>query len=164
MGREIIFQTRKKGEDKIYFEDFLCGRYEPSVYISNLIYNKQNKLGPLADDATEEEIDNYYSINFNFYSKEIKNFKKEITEYAKEEDDDIREIEDRISDLKIARRNVTKIEDFYDFTDAINEEETEKNDIFRYANFVLEFLQKAQDIIKDEKDSDQYYFKIILSE
>lgn len=142
MGREIIIQARHN--DKVIYEDFVCGRDDATSYIATLVsdYCEKNKL-----DTCEIS----YNANSSKDLDELHKVREILEDYAKKDKREIDKARTCLEDLSWARRNASTLNDFDEFSERYEQVEQwlEKNDYSR-ADSLIGMLDKASEELGSE--------------
>ena len=166
MGREISISLRK--DNKVVYEDYVCGRDNATGYIANLIDMKVSMSNENKNDLSDEEIEKLYSLVYSSKLNDSDKITKEILEpLQKYKDEDYKEInkaKNELSALDEARRNCGIYEEFMKFTEAMVQVQNwlDEEDYSR-AGILLEIINKCRKIVEQHSHSD-YELWITLSE
>lgn len=142
MGREIIVQARHN--DKVIYDDFVCGRDDATGYIASLVsdYCEKNNL-----DTCEIS----YNVNSSKDMEDLFKVRESLEEYAKKDRREIDKAKTCLEDLGCARRNARTLNDFDEFSERYEETEQwiEENDYSR-ADIIIGMLDKASSELATE--------------
>jgi len=166
MGREIIVSLKR--DNRVAYEDFVCGRDNATNYIAQLVYNKVNEFKGDKDTLSDEEITKLYSLiykldlkNSDLISSQIIN---PLQEYKDEDYKEINKAKNELSALDEARRHCYVYDEYMKFTNAMEQvQEWLDEEDYSRAGSLLEILDKCREIVVQRGYSD-YEIWITLSE
>lgn len=168
MGREIIFEVHANKEciwpdpNNIDEALYVCGRDDATEYMARICC-----------DADED--DGILYLSCNDYKKYLK-IKEELQEYLDKDNKEIQKAKDTLEDLREARRHTTTLNDFQDFSEAMDNTQhwLDEEGGWSRAGSMIEYLDKCYDkmldIVNHDDDPDRkaviekYKVAIIWSE
>ena len=166
MGREIgVIVTYKNKE---IYSDYVCGRDDGTTFLASYILNHKHK-----------EIDNQGdTLIFHYGDKELKEIKDGLQNYADKDQKEIDKAYSTLNDLREARRHAPTLEEFTNFSDAMDdtldwierEGYSNSRSLIEYIdksllNIEQDYLNKNGHIDKsDFKSFKDYEIEIYLSE
>ena len=157
MGRETIVEVKNKNnKEDILFEEFTCGRDEATNFLA--YYLEDN-----GKDGRELIVSKKDMIECTENDDKLQYVLSELKEYVSKWEKEIDRKQERIYDLREARRHVPTVKAFLDFSDEIEAEVTELEDMkFSRAKSIYDDLIKAKDLLM--KNSDDYELSLIVSD
>lgn len=157
MGRETIVEVKNKNnKEDILFEEFTCGRDEVTNFLA--YYLEDN-----GKDGRELIVSKKDMIECAENDDKLQYVLSELKEYVSKWEKEIDRKQERIYDLREARRHVPTVKAFLDFSDEIEAEVTELEDMkFSRAKSIYDDLIKAKDLLM--KNSDDYELSLIVSD
>lgn len=157
MGREIIVEVKNKNnKEDILFEEFTCGRDEATNFLA--YYLEDN-----GKDGRELIVSKKDVIECSENDDKLQYVLRELKEYVSKWEKEIDRKQERIYDLREARRHVPTVKAFLDFSDEIEVEGAELEDMkFSRAKSIYDDLIKAKDLLM--KNSDDYELSLIVSD
>lgn len=157
MGRETIVEVKNKNnKEDILFEEFTCGRDEATNFLA--YYLEDN-----GKDGRELIVSKKDMIECTENDDKLQYVLSELKEYVSKWEKEIDRKRERIYDLREARRHVPTVKAFLDFSDEIEAEVTELEDMkFSRAKSIYDDLIKAKDLLM--KNSDDYELSLIVSD
>ena len=168
MGREIIVSLKR--ENRLEYEDFVCGRDDATNYIAQLVYNKVNEFKGDTDTLSDEEITKLYSLiykldleNENLISKQII---EPLQEYKDKDYKEINKAKNELSALDEARRHCGIYDEYMKFTNAMEQvQEWLDEEDYSRAGSILDAIYKCREIVEQRGHSGYIYeIWITLSE
>lgn len=157
MGRETFVEVRNKSnKEDILFEEFTCGRDEATNFLAYYLEangkDGRELIVTKKDIVERTENDN----KLQYVLDELKGY---VSEWQKEID----RKQERIYDLREARRHVPTVKAFLDFSDEIEAEQAELDDMnFSRAKSIYDDLIKAKDLLMS--NSDDYELSLVVSD
>ena len=173
MGREMIFEVRDNNKpiwpdpNDIDAALYVCGRDDATTFLASYV---NNHLPEDQDDDTEPV------VLLRVDDKDLTYLKERLQEFLDKDNREIQKAKNTLEDLREARRHTTTLDDFRDFSEAIEDTEQwlEEEGGWSRAGSMLEGLnyciEKALDYINADNNPDResvidrYRVAIIWSE
>lgn len=157
MGRETIITVRNKNnEEDVLFDEFTCGRDDATNFLA--YYLEDNGKDGRELIVTKKDV-----IECTENDDKLQYVLDELKRYVSEWEKEIDRKQERIYDLREARRHVPTVKAFLDFSDEIEVEQAELEDMkFSRAKTIYDDLIKAKDLLM--KNSDDYELSLVVSD
>lgn len=132
MGREIGIKVNYKGKE--IYSDYVCGRDDGTTFLASYILNHNYK-------EIEEQ---GYTLNLHYGDKELKEIKDALKEYADKDKKEIDKAYWDLEDLREARRHASTMEEFTNFSDALdNTLDWIEHESYSRSGSLIEYIDKA---------------------